>query len=53
MREEKIVFNELGNLCISRGYVHVIAYFCYRDFTIGYSEKLTVERISPQYSKSR
>ena len=31
MQPEQVVFDELAELCVSPGYVHAIAYPCYRD----------------------
>jgi hypothetical protein len=31
MQPEQVVFDELAELCVSPGYVHAIAYLCYRD----------------------
>ena len=36
-RKECEVFKELEDLCHSPGYVHVIAYLCFRDNTIRYA----------------
>jgi hypothetical protein len=41
VREEKDIFNDLANLCVSAGFAHVIASFCLRDHTIGYANKIT------------
>ena len=35
-RDENEVFAELGDLCTSPGFIHVIAYFCARDNFIRY-----------------
>lgn len=50
MREEKAIFNDLANLCSSSGYAHVIAYLCFRDYTIGYSEQLAPSSMAHQFS---
>ncbi len=38
IRSEKEIFEDLEALCCSDGYVHVIAYFCFKDNTILASE---------------
>lgn len=30
-RSENVVYAELAELCVSPGYAHAIAYFCWRD----------------------
>lgn len=40
MRTEQQVFDELGSLCRSPGYVHAIAHVCFRDNIIGYSGEM-------------
>ncbi|MEX2411144.1 MAG: NERD domain-containing protein [Candidatus Paceibacterota bacterium] len=52
MKENKI-FNELSSLCQSKGYAHVVAYFCFRDNTIQYSEELKGEDLLHQFSHER
>lgn len=37
-RAEAEVFNELNLLCQSEGYLHAIAYFCFRDNIVRCSE---------------
>lgn len=34
VRSEKEIFKDLEKLCCSEGYVHVIAYFCFKDNTV-------------------
>lgn len=52
-RKESEVFKELRDLCQSPGYIHAIAYFCFRDNTIIYSGEVTLEDVLPQFSKDR
>lgn len=52
-RLEPEVFSELAELCVSPGYVHAIAYFCYRDNTIKYSGTMSVEDVLQQFSRDR
>jgi len=51
-RREEEVFADLQKLCTSPGYVHAIAYICFRDHTIGFSHELTVEDVQRLYSPS-
>lgn len=53
VRSEEEVFSELAKLCISPGYAHAIAYFCYRDNTIRYSDVVTSEDVLQQFSMER
>lgn len=52
-REETEIFSELAQICSSPGYVHAIAYFCFRDNTIRYAETITPEDVLQQYSMER
>jgi hypothetical protein len=52
-RDESEIFSDLANLCSSPGYIHVVAYLCYRDDTISYAEKITVDDMLKQYSSKR
>lgn len=53
VREETEIFLELSELCASPGYVHAIAYFCFRDNTVRYNEKLTSDDLLQQFSEER
>ena len=53
VRKESDVFRELEDLCNSPGYVHVIAYFCFRDNTIKYADKVKPEDVLQQFSMER
>lgn len=53
-RNELEVFKELEELCKTSGYLHVIAYFCFRDNVFLLNNKITVENIiTQQYIKDR
>lgn len=52
-RSEHAVFEELAELCTNPGYVHAIAYFCYRDNMIGLSEEMTEDDMVASYSPTR
>lgn len=45
MRTEQEIFDELAALCRSPGYVHAIAYLCFRDNIIAHLGEMTVEDI--------
>ncbi len=53
-RPESEIFAELRLLCTSPGYIHAVAYFCWRDNLITYTEdQLTTEDMEHQYSNDR
>ena len=52
-KTEDEIFSELESLCSSPGYIHVIAFFCYRDNVIQYSGKLTSDNMMYQYSHEK
>jgi hypothetical protein len=53
-RTEQEIFEALGALCMSPGYVHVIAYFCMRDNLIQYSgDDITPEDMGKLYGDQR
>lgn len=52
-RKEIEVFKELEELCCSPGYIHAIAYFCYRDNTIKYADEVRPEDVLQQFSMER
>ena len=43
MRSEVEVFADLSELCRSDGYVHALAYLCFHNNIVGYSEELRPE----------
>lgn len=53
MRMEEDVFQDLQTLCSSPGYVHVIAYFCWRDNTISFDDSLLLEDVLKLHSAER
>lgn len=53
LKTENEFFSELEALCTSPGYVHVIAYFCHRDNTIGFDDEMKVEDVLQQFSMER
>lgn len=52
-RSESEVFSELSKLCSSSGYFHAIAYFCFRDNTIRYSDVMTPDDVMQQFGMER
>jgi SEC-C motif/Nuclease-related domain len=54
MRKESEIFSELADVCASPGYVHAIAYFCFRDNTIKYTaDSVTPDDVLQQFSLDR
>ena len=53
VRTEQEIFDELTKLCGSPGYVHAIAFFCFRDTIIRYQGEMTVEDMQNLYSPER
>lgn len=51
-RNEIEVFEEIAALCASEGYIHAIAYFCFRDNIIRFSEDLTTKDMDHHYEGS-
>ena len=51
-RKEAQVFSELASLCTSPGYIHAIAYFCFRDNLFKYSGQLGVKDMDSHYEGS-
>ncbi|WP_109078365.1 SEC-C metal-binding domain-containing protein [Aggregatibacter kilianii] len=53
-RDEKIIFEELEELCQQPGYAHIIAYFCFRDNSLfAESDDITKDDILKQYNLYR
>lgn len=52
-RPEEVIFGDLEKLCTSKGFIHVIALFCYHDNLIRYKgDKITEEDLGNQYSQN-
>jgi hypothetical protein len=49
-RSESEVFSTLSKLCTSPGYVHAIAFICFRDNTLGIANELETEEVIKAYS---
>ena len=52
-RPEQEVFDDLAALCISPGYLHAIAFLCYRDSLVRYSGEIRAEDMQHLYSSDR
>jgi len=53
-RDEAEIFKELQKLCCSAGYIHAIAYFCWRDnFTRFSGDQVTEGNVEHQYSHEK
>ena len=53
MRTEQAIFDELAALCTSQGFIHAIAYLCFRDNTVRFKDKLRPEDMAHLFSESR
>jgi hypothetical protein len=52
-RPEQEIFNELAALCVSPGYAHAIAHFCFRDHVVGYGDTLKGDDYAKLFSFER
>ncbi|ESX63139.1 preprotein translocase [Mesorhizobium sp. LSHC422A00] len=53
-RDEAEIFKELQKLCCSSGYIHAIAYFCWRDNIIRFGgDQVTEKDVEHQYSHEK
>lgn len=52
MRTEQEIFDNLAKLCASPGYVHVIAYWCIKNFTF-YQNEMTADDMRHLFSPNR
>lgn len=53
IRSEQAIFHELAELCVSPGYVHAVAYLCFRDNMILYSGEMKADDMQQLFSKDR
>ena len=53
MRSESEVFSDLAALCRSEGYVHALAYLCFRDSIVRYSGEMRPDDMRPIFSEDR
>jgi SEC-C motif/Nuclease-related domain len=49
-RNESEIFADLEKLCTSPGYVHAIAYLCFKNNTICYADRISSEDLMSQFS---
>ncbi|WFU73705.1 nuclease-related domain-containing protein [Bradyrhizobium sp. CB2312] len=52
-RPEQAIFDDLAALCVSPGYIHAIAHFCYRDHVIGFGDVIRGEDYAKLFSLDR
>lgn len=52
-RQEPAIFDDLAVLCVSPGYIHAIAYFCFRDHVVGFGDALRGEDYAKLFSFDR
>ena len=52
-RSEEEIFGDLELLCVSPGYVHALAFLCFRDNMIGFGDSLTLEDMQGMFSPDR
>ncbi len=53
MREEAAIFLDLSAICTSPGYVHALAYLCFRDSVVGFSDEMRAEDMNHLFSMER
>ena len=51
MRTEEAIFEELGNVCTQKGYIHVLAITCYQNNFVTFDEALTTDVLAKIYDK--
>jgi hypothetical protein len=52
-RSEPEIFEELGTLCVSPGYVHALAHLCLRDNVVAFKDQMTSEDLSGWFRSDR
>jgi hypothetical protein len=52
-REEQEIFADLAALCAAAGFAHAIAFFCFRDNLVRFSNELTGDVLAPLHSGTR
>ena len=54
MRSEQEIFDDLAAvLCSPRGFIHAVAFICFRDTIVSYSDELKAEDMDQLFLKSR
>ena len=49
MRSEQAIFDELAALCSSKGFIHAIAFLCFRDNMVPFYDELKAEDTAHMY----
>lgn len=52
-RQENAIFADLATLCVSPGYIHAIAFFCFRDHVVTFGDALRGEDYAKLFSFDR
>lgn len=52
-RPEEQIFTELGAICRSPGFVHALAYFCFRDSVVTFDESMQAADMANMFSAER
>ena len=53
MRSEQEIFDDLAVLCSPQGFIHAVAFICFRDTIVSYSDELKAEDMAQLFLKSR
>lgn len=53
MRSEQEIFDDLADLCASPGYVHAIAYLCFRSNMVPYDDEINAEHMEELFPRER
>ena len=51
MRTEEAIFEELGDVCTQKGYIHALAITCYQNNFVTFDEALTTDVLAKIYDK--
>jgi len=49
-KTEQTIFDELGKLCVSPGYIHALAFICFNDNFIEIGDELSGQDLLKMYS---
>ncbi len=52
-RTEQQIFDELSELCKSPGFIHAIAFLCFRDNAVGFADELTADDLQKMHRPER
>jgi hypothetical protein len=52
-KTEQTIFDELGKLCVSPGYIHALAFICFNDNFIEIGDELSGQDLLKMYSWER